>query len=193
MEISWHFSTAGHGISGTPGMWAGVFSERRWFWRTARLMGVDPTGMPLDPKAFTFEKSREVGRVPLVFQMFYDSTDVWPLLFGFLEMELVTLVARKERPIPSKLSDGWGFMSRSTGSRQCVGTSSNISQRLTLDSHRHSKTIAACDPGEAIKQCIPQLGNCQCLESQMRYFETSKGGRPSATSLNKFRKTRLNG
>ena len=28
-------------------------------WDSARLMGVDPTGMPLDPKAFTFEKGRE--------------------------------------------------------------------------------------------------------------------------------------
>ncbi|CAL1128927.1 unnamed protein product [Cladocopium goreaui] len=47
--------------------------------RQMELMGVDPSGMPLDPKAFTFEK---------------------------------------DRPVPPKLSDDWGSLSRSTGSRR---------------------------------------------------------------------------
>ncbi|CAK8991363.1 UPF0357 protein YCL012C [Durusdinium trenchii] len=32
--------------------------------RQMELMGVDPTGMPLDPKAFTFEKGREERPIP---------------------------------------------------------------------------------------------------------------------------------
>eukprot|EP00434_Breviolum_minutum_P010733 symbB.v1.2.009465.t1/scaffold600.1/size182905/5 len=49
------------------------------------LMGVDPSGMPLDPKAFTFEKESALG---------------------------------KDRSPPPRLSDDWGSISRSAGSRR---------------------------------------------------------------------------
>ena len=99
-------------------------------------MGVDPTGMPLDPKAFTFEKGREAqlfdGRLIYIYITIYIYAHVfafsvlWPAtslslcdcmrpdtlnqegqLFGLRDQ--YELTALEERPIPPKLSqDGWG-------------------------------------------------------------------------------------
>eukprot|EP00435_Cladocopium_sp_Y103_P050094 s1416_g15.t1 len=103
--------------------------------RQMELMGVDPSGMPLDPKAFTFEKDCHFWL--LGFPTWDLLTRHQPLMelsamgpVGPVALLLVISVVTDgrtwgtfwsiggDRPVPPKLSDDWGSLSRSTGSRR---------------------------------------------------------------------------